>query len=905
MVDPLIPDDPGLLSSILDELALPGQAVRNVIGGNWEGVGRNALDFAGNLIDATLPGDWIPELSRPEDKLDTSDLIGGMEDGSWSKFGVNLVGNTLLDPLTYIPGGVVAKGLRGVGAAGRTALKAADTLAPTLQAERRFDAGKMATKSALGWLEPDMPEVANALGAGSATKSMVNQAGMKEVERVLKGTTDTEREDLFNIMQNIQKSKGGIVGQLAPIQATGFMTPGHQLEEFVRRSAMTGKDPAHIQRLNDLAEQYIPYAHGQWAEGVKGNVFSPAAGIAEIPDPLGNIIKQPWEINAEEMSPGLYAQRSFSDEALATKPGVQASTAQALKPRELQTGQDIADELNFGGMAKGTELESDLATAATKRAEQQGSLMGKAAIAKSLLGDEFKSLSDPVSKAKMAEVLDNLASADPEGAVLLRNAWEGLPARGNVMEALHRANTIFKPSAVYGIGVPRVGGIVKNITSFPMQLAAEGEGKQALAQLGRTPANLYEAGRKLVEGYGGKLPAGALGQDGDLIEQALGQAGGRAENALQALEQAGRPDLADALKHGVVGGFVSAEGAQNSIRQSGTAQKVLGKLGASPATSERISNALDAPAKSFQGAEQFARLGNFQDIYKDLIAQGIPREEAARTASQRVGNALYDYSVKTPENRAMRDVIPFAAFQTNAIRQSAKALANNPWAAVAASNVIGQQGDSPIYNSMNGKVNIPIGRDASGNQTYISSLGLPIEALSNIPNPSADLYDIGRQIEQGIVGSSHPLLKSAYGLVSGRDPYQGSDYGTYSKVGGQDLGSAGRAINKIIGTGLVQPISGPIQQIGKLLDDHGTLGSDLVDLATGVNTVSVDENQALRQRLEEALKRDPEIRKYVTLYQQGDDPDAKQLLQALAVAKEKIKQKQRLSAQTGSNHVNQ
>lgn len=887
----LLPEDPGLLSSVLDELALPGYLVRNLLRGDLGAASRNLVDFGGNLVDAALPGDWIPSVSGKDDKPEFSDLIGGMDDG-WAKFGVNLVGNTLTDPLSFIPGTAVAKGLGAAGRGVGAAVKAADSVLPGTEAA--LQGAKLKTKSALGWLKPEMPEAQAALDAASAAKSLTNQAGQAEVQRILQGTTPQERQDLFDVMQNIGRSPDGkVLGQLAPIQATGFMTPQHQIEEFARRAAMTGKDPAHIQRLNELAQQLIPYTHNQWAEGVQKGVFAPNKGVAEIPDALGNTVPEPWEINAEEMSPGLYAQRSFQD--LAEKGAPAGGGMQATKPRELHTGQDIVDELALGGLARGTSLESDIGTVATNRAAQQANLMGRAQIGKSLLGDQFVSLTDQESRAKVAEIIDAMKGVDPEGAYLLKNAWEGLPARGNLTAALNKANTIFKPAAVAGVGIPRVSSIVKNITGFPQQLAMEGEWKQAGRQILRTPATLKEAARKTLQGYGGDLAPAVLGADGDLIEQAIASSGGRADNVIKNLESQGRDDLADALRHGAIDGFVSAEQAQNSIRNSGGVKNVLGKLGFGEAGKERVGKILEAPGAGFQAAEQSARLGTFKDIRSDLMAKGVPRDEASRQAAERTTKSLYDYSTQTPENRAFRDLVPFGAFQSNAIRQSGKFLADNPWAAVAASSALGESDDSPVYSSMSGKLNIPIGMDDTGHQSYITSLGLPLEALGNIPNISADLPDFGRQIEQDLVGSAHPLLKTAYEVTSGRNAYFGTDSG-YDKVAGQSAGAAGRAFNKLAGTGLIQPLTSPVAQLGGLLDDKGTLPEDLLGLLTGTRITHVDEDVALRQRLDEALRRNPEVKSYTSFYSEGNDPETEDLLRQQAQIKGRIKRK-RLDSQ--------
>ena len=68
--------EPGAFGSVLRWLDRPGQVVRNVLGGEFESAGRQALDFLGEAVDAPLPGDWIPAATDADDFMEFSDLIG-------------------------------------------------------------------------------------------------------------------------------------------------------------------------------------------------------------------------------------------------------------------------------------------------------------------------------------------------------------------------------------------------------------------------------------------------------------------------------------------------------------------------------------------------------------------------------------------------------------------------------------------------------------------------------------------------------------------------------------------------------------------------------------------------------------------------------------------------------------
>lgn len=918
MVNPLETEKSGLFSSILDWISTPGFAVRNLLRGDLQGAARNGLDGAGDLLDAILPGDWIPHVSRPQDKPQTSDLLGGMEEG-WGKFAVNLVGDTLTDPLTYVPGAVVAKGLGSIGAGIGAVVKKTDKLLPGT--EKALQHAKLKAKSTFGYLEPKSAEAAAALDEADAAQSMYGKASLKGAETALKGLDEESAKQLSQVIGNYAKEipqgpavasgidntmdpiyrelkagsevpnvsplddaltvgEGNVLGS-APERATKPMIKlEDQLAQWHDRIDALGVAPEQSAKLKEYAGRYLTFSHNNFLEKTK-DLGALKAGIGD---------------DVTTMIPQDYAHRMFSGLDDADSIALKGGNPNSLKGRTLKENEQFRDFMNEN-RGKGIEVEEDLVKSTMHLAGQEGRIAQRATLAKTLLGDEFTALNDANIGGKIADKIKAMEGIDPEGAYLVRQAWEGMPERGLLTKALHAANTIFKPAAVAGIGIPRVGGITKNIISFPMQLAAEGEGKQALRQLGRTPATLAEAARKTVQGYGGDLPATAAGKEIDIADAALAAGGGRAKNVLESLENAGHPDIADALKYGVLDGFVSGEGITNALRNSSGMQKIAGKLGASEKTKERVGKALEAPMQGFQGAEQSARFANFKEMRADLIAKGVPRDEASKQAAKRITGALYDYGIKTAENRALRDVIPFGAYQTNAVRQSAKALTKNPWAAVATAEVLGPGpgNDDPLYPYMEGRTNIPLGMDDKGNQNYLTNLGIPLESLNMLPNPSANLLDFGRDLERDIIGSSQPLLKSAFGVVSGEDPFFESPYGTYSKVGGVDMGDPGRAFNMAAGTGLLQPVTSQIGQFQKFFDDKGTALSDTADFLTGANSVSVDEDRALMQQTQEWLKRNPDVQQATTFYQQTKDPRAQEMIHAMNEAKKRIKEKRQMS----------
>ena len=493
----------------------------------------------------------------------------------------------------------------------------------------------------------------------------------------------------------------------------------------------------------------------------------------------------------------------------------------------------------------------------------------------------------------MTDYIDTLKVADPEGHRLLSQAWEGQGQPGKFMQFLQGANKVFKPAAVYGIALPHSGAIMKNILSFPAQLVGQGEYRQAALQALRTPGTVYEAWRQgLAKAFGWQLPAGAVGKASDQIASAIQQAGGRAANATALLRSQGRDDLALALEHGVADGFVGREAAEDSIRNSSWGRKIMSQIGMGEKSQAKAFDLADAPAAAFQGAETHARLGTFLDMLERNKAAGMAPADAAAKAAGVTSEALYDYSVATGANRTLRTLIPFAAYQTNAIRQSAKFAVKNPWAAVAGAEALRRDKDKPIYPYMEGKTSIPLGHGETGDPQYLTGLGLPFEALNSIPNPSANPLDFGADVRNKLIGSSQPLIKTAVAYATGQDPYFDTPVGSYTKLPGNiEAGNFGRAYNQIAGTGLLQPITGAVQQIGTAIDDRTSPVQKALQFGTGARVVTVNEDQALRQQLQAFIKNNPDIKSYAALYTNSDNPDTKAVLEELKAIKKRIKQR--------------
>jgi hypothetical protein len=141
-----------------------------------------------------------------------------------------------------------------------------------------------------------------------------------------------------------------------------------------------------------------------------------------------------------------------------------------------------------------------------------------------------------------------------------------------------------------------------------------------------------------------------------------------------------------------------------------------------------------------------------------------------------------------------------------------------------------------------------------------------------------------------------PLLKTAISYGNGIDPFTGNNWGEYSKVFGQDLGAAGRAINIAKGTGLTQPITGALDQFAPLFDERTNAAEKASRMLTGVRTASVDPDMAERRKLEAYLETRPDIKTAPSYYQTGADDDLSAVLKELRDVKSRLKEKRAASA---------
>lgn len=878
-MDPYAPE--GILPNLLRFVDRPGQVVRNVLRGNPGAALRQGADILGELIDAPLPGDWIPSATSREDYVSGSELVGMEQTPGFARTAVDIGVGLATDPLTYLSFGTIpaAKGIAGAtakhtmelgipftGGKLRTPIAVADqAMDPLSLVARGADNGitaitkkiDAARSGSIAGAKPGMtegyegfkawarraagaenlsPEVRNRLNEASAEGGAAARLWNEKAQAAMKGLTPEERHLLT--LANV----GIDIGSLKPTaKVTATPLSGNFLADVDTLAKTYGKDSTKLQQI---AAKMSDIGQRQFDETVGKQAFYASPGQNQD-----------------------YLQRQWFGMDDAGAEFATGSLPRAFKERTITTPQEAAAFLNKGD----TGLELDAAKLMFSRASQQGKMLEKAHLARGLSPSSTSTLADNLA-TEARDAIKNTAGLTKDDQVALERMLSGMTARGDMTGLLAKLSRPVKGAMVYGVVIPKFGSLVRNKIGMGMQAAATpGVREEAIKHL--NPVNIFkEMGKAWDEAYGTTVfgKADDISKDMALIDDAFKNAK-QTDDVQKNLVAAGRTDLADAVKHGVMDGFVSTEEMVKEIARAPNMQK--------------LADLYNAPGKMFQHMEQRGRLMT----YKSLHQKGKPTQEAARMTK----DALYDYRINSPENRALRDVVPFAQFMVKSIPQQAKWMSQRPAVAAAAAPLFYDPSgeDAPVYPYMQGKSRIGYGEDATGNQQYLTGFGLPMESLDVIPNLSDSPLAAGRDVAQGLLSSTQPVLKTIGAWATGRDPYFGTSFGSYDKiplVG--NAGDAGRIFNVAAGTGFLEPIGGgALRQIGNFFDERKSIGARGIDFLTGAKLTAVDPDIAQQRVISDYLETRPDIQQYRTYFKTEDDPEFSNLMSELRAAKKRAK----------------
>jgi len=522
---------------------------------------------------------------------------------------------------------------------------------------------------------------------------------------------------------------------------------------------------------------------------------------------------------------------------------------------------------------------------------------------------------DMTSKGDRDEViaaLDKMIAAngaERDFAVRAKGLFAGLGKMNGFNEALAKFNSnIFKPAATVGVIVPRISfGVRNSLSSIVQALSTPGARGAALKDpsfftqrvLGTIGDPIDEAVALYTKGN-----KRLISDDTNLLlknlEDAFAQSKGSVEQTKNFLRTRNGPmdkEALQALEQNILENPVRVDEVMAELRPDGGLWQTI-----------KDKSQWDLPAKLNKHMEDRIRAGLF------VAAKRAGQSDAAAAASVR--NAVLDYSVPTIENRVMRTYIPFGAFMSQTLPQSGRLLMENVAeggiagglaggaARGAATQMFETDPENPIYPDMVGKMTVPMGEDEKGNPTYMTSLGLPLEGMGDLPMSFAQ-----RDLERFIGVGANPLVKAGYSMVTGREPFFGTAYGGYDKpyaaleLAGMEQGPAAATLRKVLGTGALQPAVHALNLAEPWLDEKQGPLLDATRAFTGARVRSVDEDMALRLNLEEALRNNPQVKQYSGYYQGSDDPDTQALMSDYNEAKKRIAEKRKAAKEAAAATV--
>jgi len=671
---------------------------------------------------------------------------------------------------------------------------------------------------------------------------------------------------------------------------------------ILARVDASGLPPEQAARLKEAIPKYVDLKHQQWQERIRRGVMSVGPGESaakSFADYMPRMLKEEDDLGK------IFAQSGSGS----------LSTAMA---RQYPTEEAYMAAIK----ASGKTPEYDIAKVEGKYAQQQAGLLGKAEFAKVLSGPFIASAEEklanagksiekwtqmdakerlelvgltpaeraaldakgaslfgmengPALKDAIPKIIDEIALTDRASADALARAWSGLPGRGGFEQALAMVNNKFKPFATAGAFIPRINFNTRNIVGGMFQVLSNPAARAQWPKYARESADMLWG--SVNDGINHILGRRIASEDiFKQLNTAIKGANGSLDNAINALPPG---SMQEALRHGVIANtFADSELLSKEIAKSGW-RKIYADL-------------RDWPAKIAQGAEMRMRFS----VFDGLLKSGMDPKQAAQVVS----DTFYDYAYNSVANRRARDIIPFFQFTAKAVPQVVKAMKDNPFLIPATRPLFTQDdaGENPLPPWLQKQVAIPLGDAPNGNPTYLTSLGLPIEVLSSLPNPSVDIGQLGRQLRQNVVGSANPALKTVYSVFTGEDPYFGTKWGSYDKAPGiaQALGADERSdaaalYNMLAGTGVIQPIASPISTLSSLFSPDESTGASLLNTLTGAKVKTVDEQAALRQLLSDYLAASPDVQSYQSFYQQSKDPEIQALMKQLLQVKQAMKER--------------
>lgn len=265
-----------------------------------------------------------------------------------------------------------------------------------------------------------------------------------------------------------------------------------------------------------------------------------------------------------------------------------------------------------------------------------------------------------------------------------------------------------------------------------------------------------------------------------------------------------------------------------------------------------------APVAAAQGTQNYLEEVNRLATYLSASERGY--NPAAAMAE--VLKAHHDFGNLTGfEKSFMRRLVPFYSWNRQNLPVMINEMATNPGGrlgtAMRATNAAAGRspGFVPEQVSQTG-TQIPVGQEENGRQTYVGSLGMPYEDLTNLGSMSQ------------LMGMTNPLVRVPYELATGNQTFTGRDLSSNYPYAGP---GAGTTVNTLL-------TNSPLSRVGSYanawMDPNRSAAENLVQQLLGPRITTIDvqraRDQAIRNEAERVIRNAPEHRSFDRLYVPND-----------------------------------
>lgn len=423
---------------------------------------------------------------------------------------------------------------------------------------------------------------------------------------------------------------------------------------------------------------------------------------------------------------------------------------------------------------------------------------------------------------------------------------------GSVSQAFSKLTSAFR----YGVTVPWPANFVRNWTGELVNEAISGSSPiknltTATSYLNKTLTDPVQLA-KAQKAYEAGIAQGVLGRS--QVQELLGTGvTGRGDLAFNIAPQMADRSTLDVLKEWAKP--ITSDKARTDMgitRLADSAPPSLKKAA-------EYADAVTGPVRGYIGAMEQGHAFQNEATRLQQIMNLMEEGYSAKAAARKTAITQRDYSNLTPfEQGTMRNIVPFYNFSKQNLISQLSSMSENPgrYNAMLTAVNSGRSDDSFVPGWASSGTAIPLPGAPDGQQRFLGSLGLPAE--DEAIGAFAALLS-GHPIEsiRRLASGSNPAIKTPFEMATGRQIFSGRDL--------QDLRPS-PAVSAVLGDnqfsrGLTEAITGtPLSRVLSTTDrlantERTGVLPTLLNLATGIRTVDVDQNQAASIAAKEMIQR--------------------------------------------------